>query len=367
MRSMLPTTVLRQPITEPSAWTPRDLENDTSWDLTLTRAEAGDLVRALEGAHKAGIGLEHVAVENFPLPNCAGVISRIQHALRDGRGFALLHGLPVEGHAREDIALMYWGFCAHLGLGVTQNSDGGLIHYVTEGRLRPNQGTRGVGNPGKVSLHVDLADCTTLLCVRQAADSPHSQLASSTAIHNAFLARAPEHLERLYQGFAWDRQNEHGETEAPTTGYRVPVFSQIGGVVSCRYNRNWITKAAMRGDGFTPEESELLDLLDELAQEHAFAFPFQPGDVQFVNNYTVLHGRATHKPAASEDDARVLMRIWFDMDDIRPFADEPIIRHGIISHGKLGWTARDLVAGLEGRVHARRAEDRAPLRLDRAS
>jgi hypothetical protein len=361
MNMALPTPIHAAPITEPGAWTPDDLKGDTGWDVSLSRTEAGDLVAALRHARAEGIELARVTRENFPLPNCAGVIAQISKELRSGRGFALLHGFPVEGQERDDIALMYWGFCAHLGLGVTQNSDGGLIHYVTEGRLRPNQGTRGVGDPGRVSLHVDLADVTTLLCIRQAKDSPHSQLASSLAVHNAFLARAPEHLERLYRGFAWDRQNEHGASETPTTGYRVPVFSQRDGVVSCRYNRNWITKAAMRGEGFTPEETDLLDLLDELAQEHRFEFPFEAGDVQFVNNYTVLHGRAPHKPAASEDDTRLLMRIWFNMDGIRPFADEPIIRHGIISHGKLGWPARDLLAGLDGKVHARRPVDQAPL------
>ena len=361
MSHALPSPVLDAPIAEPSAWTTADLKHDTSWDITLGAAEVEDLVAASKMAREAGLGLERITAENFPLPNCAGVSERIRQELRAGRGFALMHGFPVEGHAREDIARMYWGFCAHLGQGVTQNSDGGLIHYVTEGRLRPNQGTRGVGNPGKVSLHVDLADCTTLVCVRQAADLPHSQLASSTAIHNAFLERAPGHLERLYRGFAWDRQNEHGVTETPTTGYRVPVFSHKRGMVSCRYNRNWITKAAMRGAGFTDEEIALLDLLDDLAHEHRFEFPFQPGDVQFVNNYTVLHGRAPHKPAASEDDARVLMRIWFNMAEIRPFADEAIIRHGILRHGKLGWSARDLAGGLEGRVHPRRPSDQAPL------
>ncbi|MDG2285570.1 MAG: TauD/TfdA family dioxygenase [Alphaproteobacteria bacterium] len=353
--------VFRSPITEPSAWRPGDLKAGDPWDITLGSREVDDLLSALETARRDGVPLEHVDRGNFPLPNCEPVLARIRDELRQGRGFALMHGFPVEDQKREDIALMYWGFCAHLGIGVTQNSDAGLIHYVTEGRLRPNQGTRGVGNPGKVSLHVDLADCTTLLCVRQAADSPHSQLASSTAIHNALLNRAPEALDRLYEGFAWDRQNEHGETETPTTGYRVPVFSQGEGRVSCRYNRNWITKAAEWSTGLTDGESDLLDLLDEVAQENRFEFPFLPGDVQFVNNYVVLHGRAPHTPAVSEADARVLMRIWFNMDDVRPFADEAIVRHGILRHGNLGWSAADLVGGLEGRVHPRRPEDQAPL------
>lgn len=233
---------------------------------------------------------------------------------------------------------------------------------MTEGSLRPNQGTRGVGNPGKVSLHVDLADCVTLLCVKQAKDSPPSRLSSSITLHNELLRRAPDQLARLYEGFVWDRQNEHDALETPTTGYRVPFFSVQDGQVSCRYNRNWMTKAAVRnGRGFSETDEALLDLVDEITHETCVEFDFQPGDVQFANNYTVLHGRAPHEPARSEADARVLMRIWFDMPEVRAFADESIVRYGIIRHGKLGWTAQEAAAGLGGRLHRRRMPDQAPL------
>lgn len=354
--------VYRQPITEASAWTPADLRRDQSWDLTLSAVLADELRAARDHVRTRGLSLPEVTASSFPLPRCAPVLAQIRQALRSGRGFALLHGFPVAGETREDIELMYWGWCAHLGEGVTQNSDGRLIHYVTEGRLRPNQGTRGVGNPGKVSLHVDLADCVTLLCVRQAADSPPSRLASSTTLHNALLARAPHLLERLYEGFVWDRQNEHDPRETPTTGYRVPFFSALQGVVSCRYNRNWMVKALERdGRGFTQEDSELLDLVDELTHANCLEFDFAPGDLQFANNYTVLHGRAPHAPAAGEDQARLLLRIWFNMEAIRPLADESIMRYGILRHGKLGWSARDVIAGLDGRLHARRETDHAPV------
>lgn len=352
--------VYRSKITAPSAWSAADLTAGEDWDVELRQSEIDDLLVALETVRGAGLPLERIDRKAFPLPNSARVIKQIREELRAGRGFALLRGFPVEGHDREDIARMYWGFCAHLGIGVTQNSDGGLIHYVTEGRLRPNQGTRGVGNPGKVSLHVDLADCVSLLCVRQAADSPKSQLTGAMTVHNALLDRAPETLERLYQGFVWDRQNEHGEGETPTTGYPVPFFSQRDGVVSCRYNRNWITKAANRSGGLSSEDEALFDLLDEIAQANSFAFDFQPGDVQFANNYVVWHGREPHTPAQGDDDTRVLMRIWFNMTNIRAFDDEAIVRHGILRHGRLGWTAEQLMAGLDGRAHARRAVDLAP-------
>ncbi|MCA8928003.1 MAG: TauD/TfdA family dioxygenase [Alphaproteobacteria bacterium] len=346
------------PIIEPAAWTAADLAANRRWEITLAAAEVSDLEQACTGAR--ALPLERITTANFPLPHCQRTIARIREELRSGRGIALLHGFPVEGRDLGDIERMYWGFCAHLGTGLTQNGDGNLIHYVTEGRLRPNQGTRGVGNPGKVSLHVDLADVVSLLCVRQPEDSPPSRLASSLTVHNLVRERAPHLLPRLYAGFPWDRQNEHDPAETPTTGYRVPVFSTADGTVSCRYNRNWMTKAADRAGGFSAEETELLDLFDALAAECMFEFPFNPGDIQFANNYTTLHGRAPHAPAQSEDTTRLLMRIWTNIEDFRPFADEAIVRNGIIRHGRLGWTAAQLAAGLEGKTHARRTPDLAP-------
>lgn len=349
-----------EPADDPSAWTPSDLEDDRAWDVELSASQASVILDASAAAKRDGLQLAEIDRSRFPLPGCEAVTARIREQLKSGRGFALLHGFPVQDIDLDDVERAYWGFCAHLGIGVTQNSDATLIHYVTEGRLRPNQGTRGVGDPGKVSLHVDLADVATLLCIRQPEDSPPSRLASSTAVYNALLADHPDALARLTDGFIWDRQNEHDASETPTSAYKVPVFSAADGKISCRYNRNWITKAANRNGGFSAEDEALLDLFDETADRLAFDFPFNPGDVQFVNNYTCLHGRAPHRPAESEETTRLLMRIWFNTDGLRQWSDESIVRYGILRHGRLGWTGNDLLAGVEGRVHARRA-DGAPV------
>jgi hypothetical protein len=274
---------------------------------------------------------------------------------------ALLHGFPVAEFALDDLELMYWGFCSHLGIGLTQNTDATLIHYVTEGKLRPNQGSRPVGNPGIVPLHVDLADVVSLLCIRQPADSPQSKLVSSATIYNIILKEYPHLLPRLYEGFQWDRQNEQGPGESAVTDYKVPVYSGRNGQLSCRYNIGWILPAAKRlGHAFDDTEKELIQLMDRLAEENCFAFDFNPGDVQFANNYTVMHGRAGHAGGSTEEETRLLMRIWFNCEDFRAFADESIIRYGVMRHGNLGWSAEDLLEGLEHKQHPRR-EDLAPL------
>jgi hypothetical protein len=351
------TTIDLSAVQDASAWSGEELRHDRGWRLELDDGERAELDRAVDGVRSRGLVLAEIDAATFPLPGLAPKLALIAEQLRHGRGFAVLGGFPVEDRPLEDVERAYWGLCSHLGTGITQNSDATLIHYVTEGRLRPNQGTRGVGFPTESTLHVDLTDVASLLCVRQAPDDPPSWLASSTRVFNELLAQHPAALEPLLEGFQWDRMDEHGPGEAPTTGYRVPVFSVADGTVSCRYNRYWMASAHRRlGTQHTEAQRLALDLFDRIAAAHRLEFRFAPGDIQFVNNYTVLHGRAAHAPVTDESQVRLLMRIWLDLPDSRPVVDDAIVRYGIVRHGNLGWTAAQVRAGEVGATRPRRAD-----------
>lgn len=353
--------MLESPVHDASAWTPASLLENREWEFEFSSKQVNELQEALAAVRRAQLPLPAVTSNHFPLPGCRQLISALRSELREGRGMALLHGFPVGEFDLEDLELMYWGFCSHLGIGLTQNSDASLIHYVTEGALRPNQGNRAVGQPGVVPLHVDPTDIVTLLCIRQPSDSPQSKLVSSTSIYNRILQDHTHLLPRLYRGFPWDRQNEQTAGESAVTEYCVPVFSHARGQLTCRFNIGWIRPAAKRvGYEFDAEEKEILKLMHDLSEELAFAFDFNPGDIQFANNYTVMHGREAHKGSQTEEETRLMMRIWLNSDEFRAFSDESIIRHGVIRHGKLGWTAAQKTAGLDGKQHARR-DDLAPL------
>lgn len=99
-----------QPLRHPGAWTPADLEADPAWRLTLSDAQREELAGAAANARAAGLGFADITPQSFPLAHCELVTAAIRQQLRDGRGMALLGGFPVEGHRREDIELMYWGF-----------------------------------------------------------------------------------------------------------------------------------------------------------------------------------------------------------------------------------------------------------------
>ena len=346
------------PIDDATVWTGASLEGNRDWEYTLNNQDRSELASALAGVRRGQLRLENISKTDFLLPNLETRLAEISNELRTGRGFVLLRGFPVNEYSYEDLELMYWGLCSHIGLGLTQNGDATFIHYVTDGKRRPSQGRRGVGFPREAPLHIDLTDVVSLLCVRQAPDNPPSWVASSMNAYNGLLRRQPKALERLYEGFEWDRMDEHGRGETPTSGYKVPVFSQKDGVVSCQYNRNWIENAAnRRGTPLLVTEIAILDLLDEIAFEARLEFPFTEGDIQFCTNYTVMHGRAAHSVVDEEERKRVLMRIWLDMPGkIRPFVDDALIRYGNGRHGQIGWSPQEMLSGLNTLPRARRPD-----------
>jgi hypothetical protein len=223
--------------------------------------------------------------------------------------------------------------------------------------LRPQQGTRNVGHPGPIGLHVDLSDCVALYCVRQAPDDPHSAVASSMLVYNEILNQHPEWLPKLYEGFIWNRAVEEAAGETPISNYKVPAFSEIDGTVSCRFNGDWIKRGLERIDEMlSEEEQEIFAFIRQTAAANSFSFPLHKGDIAFCNNYTVFHGRAGHETIAEEEKKRVLLRIWLDLPDVRTFTDEGLIRYGVIRHGNLGWTATDLLAEKNKNPHAHRSD-----------
>ena len=345
-----------EPIRDASAWTGDDLQHDQSWKFSLTPQQKADLDKALQQVKDRGLQFAEIVREDFPLPALRETLQDILDELRSGRGFAILRGFPTDEYEFDDLEKLYWGLCTYLGTGVTQNSEAGLIHYITDGELRPQNGARILGKPRPVGLHVDLSDCVSFFCVRQAPDDPHSLVASSMTVYNEILRQHPEYLPRLYEGFIWNRIETY-PSETPFSNFKVPAFSTAGGKLTCRFHPGWIRGGMKKASQvLTDKETEMFDFINETAVANSYAFPLAKGDIIFCNNYTVFHGRAGHEPIEDELQKRVLLRIWLDLPDVRPFADEGSIRYGAVRHGKMGWTAADLHAGNHHTPHRRRQD-----------
>ena len=55
----------------------------------------------------------------------------------------------------------------------------------------------------------------------------------------------------------------------------------------------------------------------------------EPGDMQFCNNYSVMHSRSSFEDFEEMSQRRKLLRLWLKMPNARPLAQDFPGRNGI--------------------------------------
>lgn len=315
------TEIFSKQITHPSAWMGDDMRATDQWIHVLSAEEIADLDQALRGVQKRGLEMADVTKEDFPLPVLSPFLAELENEVRTGRGFYLLRGVPVKNYTDDEVFMIKWGIGTHLGTKVSQNTFGELLGHVYDyGRDTSDVRTRGYQTNTRLRFHVDRADMTSLLCLRKAKEGGRSQIVSSASVHNKILAEHPEYLPPLYEGVPYIFIEEVGEMKT----WKEPVFSVTDGVLSCSIRRNTVQKAIDSGDEpFGEFEHEALLYFDQVAEDPAFVLEMdmEPGDIQFVNNYTIMHGRSAFVDFEDVAKRRHVVRLWLKFFEPRPTAE----------------------------------------------
>jgi alpha-ketoglutarate-dependent taurine dioxygenase len=318
--------ILREPATGPTLWQGDWFERDLGWIHELSNADISDLEDGLAMARRSGVEPIGFTRESFPLRAFGATIERILDEVQNGRGFAIFRGLPVERYERADLEMIYWAIGAYMGQVISQNGMGDLIAEVTDkGASYDNVvNDRGYMSKDKLNPHVDTSDMTALLCLRTSGNGGMSSLTSSAAVYNEILSCRPDLLEVYYRGFHHDLRGE-GPTGSfdEVTHNRIPVFSYHEGLLSCCYNDKIMRSAHDKtGQPLTDLEMEAIDLLLEVAElpELRCDFELEVGDIQFINNYVLLHARSAFESDPDPAERRCLLRMWMNCRNPRPLA-----------------------------------------------
>ena len=115
------TPVFAAPIRHPSAWTVADFRSPADYSIDLDAAQLRDIADAMRHIKAAGIGLDGLQREHFEVLSLRPVVEEILRQIKDGRGFVLLRGLPIEDYSKDDLGLIFWGIGTHLGRGLSQS------------------------------------------------------------------------------------------------------------------------------------------------------------------------------------------------------------------------------------------------------
>ena len=328
----------RTPLTGPSVWEGKDIENCRRWIRELTPDQIDELETALKAVR--ALPWREIKREDFPLPTLGDLLDDIADELENGCGIMKLKGFPVANHSEDDLRRMYWGLGTHLGTPVFQNRSGELMRAIrdegahvgrTYGETKDQKGSTFLSSyartltNGGLRFHTDRTDVVGLLCVRQARAGGVSTLASTPAIHNAILAKRPDLLDALFTDYWRSRFGEEGtgkdgSSTTRTTAYPLPIFGVRDGKFTSHYSLTFIEAAQMADDipKLTPAQKEAIDVLMATAQELCFEMTLEPGDLQLINSHVTYHGRTPFEDDASSGHDRLLLRLWLTMANNRP-------------------------------------------------
>jgi hypothetical protein len=307
------------PIGGPAAWRSADFTSDTDFVRMLTGAEILEIERAAEQTRSRSIGILDITRDDFPLPRLAAKVAALRDDIVAGRGFGYLRGLPVERYDRETLARIYWGLSRHLGDPVPQNRNAHMIgHVIDIGTQENDLNKRITQTAAELQFHSDACDVVGLVCLRTAETGGESMIVSGTAIHDEILRRDPELWRVLYRPYFADRR---GEIPADKPGwFAIPVFNWHKDRF-CGYAplRQYVESAQRFAEVPRLEgvRKEAFDLFLRVCNEPDFFLkvPFQPGDLQYLNNYLIFHSRTSYKDRADPALKRHLLRIWLSLPD----------------------------------------------------
>jgi len=317
-------TILTEPLNGPAAWTGRTLTGDQSWLHHLSPAEVAAIDAALATLHSRGRAFPAFGRQDFPLDALTPRLAGWAQDLENGRGFVLLRGLPVHRYTDAEIQAVTYGIGLHLGQPVCQNPRGELLGEVMNVGDIHDKHTRVYETNLYLPYHSDPSDVVGLMCVRKAPAGGLSSLVSVAAIHNRLLAEHREHLGLYYRSWYFAHLCEPQPSLSP-------IFSHHQGKLSCRYLRQYIELGhELRGLPLSRVEVEALDLFDAVMLDPAMRVDMmlEPGDLQFANNYAVLHSRTRFEDHTDPDQRRRMLRLWLKMPNARTLAPEFPGRNG---------------------------------------
>jgi hypothetical protein len=297
-------------------WHRPDVADPEAWTERLNASELRELDEALRHARSQSETLLDIGKEDFPLPTLAARLERIDRELIDGRGFVLIRGLPRAKYDNDEMCLLYWGIGMHLGKPWPQNKKGHVLGDVTDQGKRPDDPTSRGNEIGGIPFpyHSDGSDLVGLMCLQTGKEGGTSTVCNAVAIHNDLARTRPELASALYRPQPYDFRGEEPDGGKPW--YEMPVFTGWEGRLFVRYIRPYILASQRHASAprIAPLAEEAMQAVDRMTQDPDYVvyMDFEPGDMQFVNNYHVLHARTGYVDDPATGKVRHLKRLWLE-------------------------------------------------------
>jgi len=318
----LPAEPMR-PVVDPADWSPASLEDVARWSYQLSDRDADELANGINAVRRAGVPIVDIKRESFPLESFGDVLVDVRRELMDGRGIVMMQNFPLDRFDREETAIAFVGLGSWLGETMSQNKLGHILGHVKDlGGDYDDAHTRGYMTKAEMRFHTDACDYVGLLCLQPSKSGGESRIASSVTVYNRVLERRPDLAKVLTEDFYRSRSGEVSPGELPY--FMQPVFSFTSGYFSATGVGAAIDKAQQLAGvpKFTPAQQEAVEVYRQTVEECALDIDFRRGDIQFLNNFVMLHTRREYEDWPQQRRKRHLLRLWLYDPEGRPIPAE---------------------------------------------
>ncbi|KAF3020916.1 hypothetical protein E8E14_002042 [Neopestalotiopsis sp. 37M] len=269
---------------------------------------------------------DKVSASNFCLPNLGPRLYRLASALHEGNGLVVVRGLDPLDYSEEDNLIIFLGLGSYFGQQRgKQTDDGGVLSHLHSPRaMKDPHSLRPIKYSQRfVEFHNDIGCDILAMQTRSLPASGGDQLYASIATVFDYISTVRPDLaaELLAPRWTFDIERRWSSIE-----YRAVIFQHEGRVLSS------LIPDALLGPPGAPQptnlppinakQREALEFLQEVATRFQVTVRTEPGDLTFVNNRAVIHGREAFED--DPDDSRYIVRLWLKNERLAWDLPEPL-------------------------------------------
>ncbi|KAF7987106.1 hypothetical protein HWV62_295 [Athelia sp. TMB] len=300
----------------PLVWEGSDWKDEKQWIYPLTTSDLSEIAQAVKHFRSLDKPLGFVSRSTFPLHALGSVLSEVAREVHNGRGFSMIRGIPVDLYSREDIMIIYAGVSSYIGdLRGIFDPNGTMVGHVAD--LSGAHGKGAIGAPAYTAdpqvFHTDDGDLVGLLTLQTAAEGGLSKISSVWRVYNHLAETRPDLIGTLSQSWPYD-----GFGGDPPYTVR-PLLTYLDGRMIVQFARRYFTgfQALPRSNNIPPiseAQAEALDTLQFLAEKYALRIQCQKGDIQYINNLSLIHTREGFRN--DKEHTRHLLTFWLRNEEL---------------------------------------------------
>lgn len=300
-------------VTGSMVWAGTDFTSSLQYVAELTKDDVGALEKALKGFKELGLDGSDVSKDNFPLPaSLKEKLTRCALEVHQGRGFIVLRGIDCASYSPEDNLIIYLGVTSYVGdeRGM-QDRRGNMLSHITDSKrwaaVAPHL-RHGIHQKQSLPFHNDMGTEILALQTRQCAkEGGYTCISSAWKLYNELMQCHPDVVEALVAS-NWPIQ-----VSGQKGRFIMRPLMQFheGKIMICMDpGRLGPHPTASPGQipALTTRQRSALATIHEIASKNQLRISSEPGDVLFINNFSMLHARERY--VDSDSTERHLVRLW---------------------------------------------------------